>query len=68
MSQQAVAEILGRALRDRTFAERLRSEPEVVLADYDLTEAERTAIAQGARALPGSAPLENRPDQASRLL
>lgn len=68
MSQEAVAEILGRVLRDRGFAARLRSEPDAALAGYELTEAERAAIVEGIREEPGSAPLQDRPRRASRLV
>jgi len=67
VSQQAVAEILERALRDRAFAARLRSETEAVLAEFDLTEAERAAIAESYRQTPGSGPLQDRPRTPSRL-
>jgi flagellar motor switch protein FliN/FliY len=47
VSAEAVAEILGRALRERAFAELLRTEPDRALAGYDLTPDERAAIAHG---------------------
>jgi uncharacterized membrane protein len=68
VSQQAVAEILARALRDRVFAERLRTEPEAVLAAYELSEQERSAIIQGASRDSGAEVLEDRPRTATRLL
>jgi hypothetical protein len=68
VSAEAVAEILGRALRERAFAELLRTEPERALAGYDLTPAERAAIARGPDAGHGPAPLDERPRSASRLV
>jgi hypothetical protein len=68
VSQQAVAEILARALRDRVFAERLRTEPETVLAAYELSEQERAAIVEGAGSDSGAEVLEDRPRTATRLL
>ncbi len=68
MSEEAVAEILGRALRDRDFAEQLRADPDAATGGYDLSEAERAAIRRGSRDTSGSAPLEDRPRLAARLL
>ncbi len=68
VSQQVVGEILGRVLRDRAFAERLRTDPEAVLAAYDLTNEERTAIIRGTRSESGAEVLEDRPRTASRLM
>jgi hypothetical protein len=68
VSQQAVAEILGKALRDRLFAERLRTEPEAVLAPFELTDQERAAIIEGTRSDSGAEVLEDRPRTATRLM
>ncbi len=68
MSAEAVAEILGRALRERAFAELLRTEPERALAEYDLTAAERAAIVGGPDAGQGPSALDERPRNASRLV
>ena len=68
MSAEAVAEILGRALRERAFAELLRTEPDRALAGYDLTSAERAAIARGPDAGQGPAALDDRPRSAARLV
>ena len=68
MSAEAVAEILGRALRERAFAELLRTEPDRALADYDVTPAERAAIAHGPDTGQGPAPLDERPRSAYRLV
>ena len=68
MSAEAVAEILARALRERAFAELLRTEPDRALAGYDLTASERAVIAGGPDGGPGPAPLAERPRNASRLV
>lgn len=68
MSAEAVAEILGRALRERAFAELLRTEPDRALAEYDLTTAEWAAIVGGPDAGQGPSPLDERPRNASRLV
>ena len=68
MSAEAVADILARALRERAFAELLRTEPDRALAGYDLTPDERAAIARGPDAGAGPAPLDERPRAASRLV
>jgi len=68
VSQEVVAEILGKVLRDRAFAERLRAEPETVLATFELTDSERAAIVHGTRDTSASAALEDRPRTAARLM
>src|SRR5687768_5956605 len=68
VSQAAVAEILALVLRDRTFAERLRTDPDGALGDFDLTEWEREAILLGAHQPSRTALLEERPRTATRLL
>ena len=68
MSAEAVADILGRALRERAFAELLRTEPDRALAGYDLTAAERAAIAGGPDDGQGPVGLAERPRNASRLV
>jgi len=68
VSAEAVAEILARTLRERAFAELLRSEPERALAGYELTADERAAIAGGAAAGAGPATLAARPRTAARLV
>ncbi len=68
MSAEAVAEILTRALRERTFAELLRSEPERALAGYELTDDERTLIVSSSATGDGPATLADRPRIAARLV
>lgn len=68
VSQEAVAEILGLVLRDRTFAERLRTDPDGALGDFDLTDWEREAILLGAHQPSQTTLLEERPRTATRLL
>ena len=68
MSEAAVAEVLERALRDRAFADQLASNPGAALAGYDLTDQERAAIRLGSAEPPTSAPLEERPSMATRLV
>ena len=68
MSSEAVADILGRVLRERAFAALLRAEPERALAGYDLTPDERATIAHGVDAGQGPAALDERPRIAARLV
>lgn len=68
MSEAVVREILARALRDSSFAARLKTEPECVLADLDLTDAERASILAGLRGGGGGAPLDQRPRSAGRIV
>lgn len=68
MSQAAVGEILDQALRSRNFAVQLKADPDRVLAEYELTEAERTAILAGLRGTGGGAPLAPRPRAAGRIV
>ena len=68
MSAETVAEILARALRERAFAELLRTEPDRALAGYELTAAERAAIVRSPEAGQGPSPLDERPRSASRLV
>jgi hypothetical protein len=55
-------------LRDRVFAERLRTKPESVLAAYELSEQERAAIIRGVGSDSGAEVLEDRPRTATRLM
>lgn len=68
MSEAAVGEILGRVLRDSLFAARLKSDPDRILAEYELSDAERTAIVAGLRGTGGGAPLAQRPRAAGRIV
>jgi len=68
MSAEAVAEILARTLRERTFAELLRSEPERALAGYELTADERALIVDSTTTGNGPATLADRPRAAARLV
>ncbi|MCC7372323.1 MAG: hypothetical protein IT306_28175 [Chloroflexi bacterium] len=68
MSQQAVGEILARALRDRSFAASLRADPDTVLATFDLTDDERASIVAGLRGQGGGARLDQRPRMAGRIV
>ena len=67
-SAEVVAEILGRVLRERAFAEPLRTEPDRALAEYDLTAAERAAIVGSPDAGQAPSPLDDRPRTATRLV
>jgi hypothetical protein len=44
MSQDAVSQIIGRAVTDADFRETLFSNPEQALEDYDLTDDEQEAL------------------------
>jgi hypothetical protein len=68
VSQAVVAEILSRVLREPEFGARLKADPERLLADLDLTEAERAAIVAGLRSSGGGAVLDPRPRIASRIV
>ena len=68
MSEAVVGEILGRVLRNQAFAAQLKAEPDRVLADLDLTDAERAAIVAGLRGTGGGAPLAQRPRAAGRIV
>ena len=68
MSQVTVAEILARCLREPAFAARLKSDPETVLADLDLTDAERATILAGLRTSGGGQSLDQRPRIAGRIV
>jgi hypothetical protein len=68
VSEAAVGEILGRVLRESVFAARLKADPDRVLTEYDLTDAERTAIVAGLRGTGGGAPLAQRPRAAGRIV
>jgi hypothetical protein len=68
VSEAAVREILGRVLRDRAFAVRLKADPDRILAGYELTEDERAAILAGLRGTGGGAPLAPRPRAAGRIV
>jgi len=68
VSKAAVSEILGRVLRERAFAAQIKAEPDRALAEYDLTDAERTAIVAGLRGAGGGAPLAQRPRAAGRIV
>jgi len=68
VSQVTVAEILARCLREPAFAARLKAEPELLLADLDLTDAERSTILAGLRASGGGQSLDQRPRTAGRIV
>jgi hypothetical protein len=68
VSEAAVGEILARTLRDSAFASRLKANPEAALAEFELTEAERTTILAGLRGTGGGAPLAQRPRVAGRIV
>jgi hypothetical protein len=68
VSKATVNEILARTLRDRGFAARLKSDSESVLAEFDLTDAERAAIIAGMRGTGGGARLDQRPRTAGRIV
>jgi hypothetical protein len=68
VSEAAVAEILARSLRDRAYAARLKADPDGVLADLDLTDAELTMILAGLRASGGGQRLDQRPRTAGRIV
>jgi len=68
VSEAAVGEILGRVLRNRTFAVQLKADPDLVLDQYELTEDERAAIVAGLRGTGGGAPLARRPRAAGRIV
>jgi hypothetical protein len=44
MSQQAVQNLIGRAVMDKTFRELLFSDPDKAFKGYDLTEEEKTIL------------------------
>jgi hypothetical protein len=68
VSQVTVAEVLARCLRDRAFAARLKAEPDAVLAELDLTDAERATILAGLRASGAGQSLDQRPRIAGRIV
>jgi hypothetical protein len=68
VSEAAVAEILARCLRDSAFAARLKADPDGVLADLDLTDAERATILAGLRGSGGGQSLDQRPRIAGRIV
>ena len=68
VSQAAVGEILARSLRDRSFADLLKADPEAVLIEFDLTDDERASIVAGLRGHGGGAQLEQRPRMAGRIV
>lgn len=68
MSQEAVSTILSRALRDSAFAARLKGEADAVLAEFELTDAERSTILAGLRHSGGGATLDPRPRSAGRIV
>lgn len=47
MSQDALGQVVTRALADVTFRHQLRQDPDRALAGYDLSAAERAAILNG---------------------
>lgn len=69
MSQAAVGEILARSLRDRSFAAQLQADPDAVLVEYELSDAERATIVAGLRGHGGGgARLDQRPRMAGRIV
>jgi hypothetical protein len=44
MSQEAVQQVIGKAVMDAEFLALLTSDPEAALKDFDLTEDERTQL------------------------
>ena len=68
MSQVTVAEVLARCLREPAFAARLKADPEHVLAELDLTDAERATILAGLRSSGGGQSLDQRPRVAGRIV
>ena len=68
MSQVTVAEVLARCLREPAFAARLKADPEQVLAELDLTDAERATILAGLRSSGGGQSLDQRPRVAGRIV
>ena len=68
VSQAAVAEVLGRILREPEFGARLKADPTTVLAGLDLTDAERELILAGLRSSGGGAVLDPRPRSATRIV
>ena len=68
MSQVTVAEMLARCLRDPAFAARLKADAENVLAELDLTDAERATILAGLRVSGGGQSLDQRPRTAGRIV
>ena len=68
MSQATVGEILARSLRDRSFATKLKTTPETVLAEFELTDEERATIIAGLHGHGGGAQLDQRPRMAGRIV
>jgi hypothetical protein len=68
VSQVTVAEILARCLRDPAFAAHLKADAENVLAELDLTDAERATILAGLRTSGGGQRLDQRPRIAGRIV
>jgi hypothetical protein len=68
VSEAVVAEILARTLRDRAYAARLKTDPDNVLADLDLTDDERATILAGLRGSGGGQRLGQRPRVAGRIV
>jgi hypothetical protein len=48
MGRPGIRDLVGRAMIDREFLAQLVSDPSTVLADFDLTADERSAILQAA--------------------
>ena len=68
MSQKVVAEIINKALADGGFRRRLSSDPNAVLAGYDLTQDEVEAIRQSLEAGERRAGERSRPAHLPRSL
>ncbi|MFB6173944.1 MAG: Os1348 family NHLP clan protein [Halobacteriales archaeon] len=47
MSVAATRSVLDRTMTDEAFLDRVRTDPDAALAEYDLTEEERAALAAG---------------------
>jgi hypothetical protein len=68
VSQAAVAEVLARVLREPEFGARLKADPMTILADLDLSDAEREIILAGLSRSGGGAVLDPRPRSATRIV
>ena len=60
MSQESLAKVLERASTDAAFRAQLQSNPDGVLAGYDLTAEERAALTSGDSGQLGSLGVDSR--------